>query len=222
MRWFRSLLGWVAALLLLACRLTCRYKVLHDPRPTLRAMGRTYIYALLHAHQVAAVFVNDDRRMAAMVSRSRDGALLVPSLIVRRVTAVRGSSRSKGCDKGGRKALQGLADHLRRGTPALLAVDGPKGPRNHVHRGVVDLALETDASVLPVVVLPSRRWALARTWDRFQIPKPFCTIRLIFGPPVHPASFENADAMLARVSGILNGLESFHDHEEAVASAAQL
>jgi lysophospholipid acyltransferase (LPLAT)-like uncharacterized protein len=116
------------------------------------------------------VFVNDDRRMAAMVSRSRDGALLVPSLIVRRVTAVRGSSRSKGCDKGGRKALQGMVDHLRRDTPALLAVDGPKGPRNHVHRGVVDLAVEADAPVLPVVVLPSRRWA-CRPRNQRALPK---------------------------------------------------
>jgi lysophospholipid acyltransferase (LPLAT)-like uncharacterized protein len=209
------LLGWLAGCLLLIWRLTCRYKVLDDPRPALRASGCTYIYALLHAHQLAALFVNDDRRMAAMVSRSTDGDLLAPSLILRRVTPVRGSSRSRGRDKGGREAWKELAEHVRRGIPALFAVDGPRGPRNYVHRGVADLAFETDAPVLPVMVLPSRRWVLTRAWDRFQVPKPLCVIRLIFGSPLHRSSFDSADAMVERLSEALNSLETLHDPEEA-------
>ena len=93
MRWLSRLAGWVLALLVLLWRLSCRYRVENDPRPALRAAGRPYAYALLHAHQIAAVFVNDEPRMAAMVSRSADGELLVPSLVLRRVRAVRGSSR---------------------------------------------------------------------------------------------------------------------------------
>jgi lysophospholipid acyltransferase (LPLAT)-like uncharacterized protein len=209
------LLGWVGGLLLLLWRLTCRYQVFDDPRPALRASGRTYIYALLHAHQLAAVFVNDDHRMAAMLSRSADGDLLAPSLMLRRVTPIRGSSRSASRDKGGRKALHELMDYVRRGVPALIAVDGPRGPRNRVHRGVADLAFETGAPVLPVVVLASRRWVLSRAWDRFQIPKPFCTIRLIFGPPIDPSSFEHARDMLEQVSEALNSLEALHDPAEA-------
>ena len=215
MKWFAKPLGWMAGLLLLVWRLTCRYKVIDDPRPAIRASGHTYIYAALHAHQLAALFVNDDRCMAAMVSSSADGDILAPCLIVRRVTPVRGSSRSRGRDKGGRKALHGLADHVRRGTPALLAVDGPKGPRNHVHRGVVDLAFQTNAPVLPTVILPSRRWVLTRAWDRFQIPKPFSTVRLIFGSPLYPSSFGDELTMLAQLTGALNSLEAIHDHEEA-------
>src|SRR5262245_50209661 len=96
MRLLHAILGWLAALVLLAWRLTCRYRVENDPRPALRAGGRPYVYALLHAHQVAAVFCNDERRMAAMVSRSLDGDLLVPSLHARRVIPVRGSTRKQG------------------------------------------------------------------------------------------------------------------------------
>src|SRR6185312_15492896 len=105
MRVLRKLIGWVIAMLVVVWRLTCRYRVVHDPRPALREAGTPYVYALLHAHQVAAVFVNDERRLAAMVSRSGDGELLVPSLKVRRVRPVRGSSRSATRDKGGREAL---------------------------------------------------------------------------------------------------------------------
>jgi lysophospholipid acyltransferase (LPLAT)-like uncharacterized protein len=211
-----GLLGWVGGLLLLVWRLTCRYEVFDDPRPAIRASGRAYIYALLHAHQLAAVFVNDDRRMAAMVSRSADGDLLAPSLKLRRVQPVRGSSRSGSRDKGGRKALHVLMDIVRSGVPALIAVDGPRGPRNHVHRGVAELAVETGVPVLPVIVLPSRRWLLTRAWDRFQIPKPFCTVRLIFGPPIEPSSPEEVPELLEHISAALNELERLHDPEESL------
>ena len=89
---FQYLTGCVGALLILAWRLTSRRRVIDDPRPALRAEGRCYIYALLHAHQLAALVVNDDRRMAAMVSQSADGNRLVPILRARRVRAARGST----------------------------------------------------------------------------------------------------------------------------------
>lgn len=215
MKRLNGLLGWLGGLLLLVWRLTCRYEVFDDPRPAIRASGRAYIYALLHAHQLAAVFVNDDRRIAAMLSRSADGDLLAPSLRLRRITPVRGSSRSGSRDKGGRRALQELMDTVRGGIPALIAVDGPRGPRNHVHRGVAELALGTGVPVLPVIVLPSRRWLLTRAWDRFQIPRPFCTVRLIFGPPIDPSSYQDAPELLQDISSGLNELERLHDPEEA-------
>jgi lysophospholipid acyltransferase (LPLAT)-like uncharacterized protein len=210
------LVGWLIAFILLAFRATCRYRVIDDRRPALRAAGRPYAYALLHAHQAAAVFVNDEAHMAAMVSRSADGDLLVPSLRVRRVTAARGSSRSSRGDKGGRAALAELTEMARECVPVLLAVDGPHGPRGHVHRGVVELAVQAGAVVLPVLVLPSRRWILRGTWDRFQIPKPFAEVRLVIGDPLEPGdgSDEVTTQVLQRVARSLDELERRHDPEE--------
>jgi hypothetical protein len=196
-------------------RLFCRLVVINDPRPALRLAGRPYIYALLHAHQVAAVVINDDRLMSAMVSRSDDGELLVPSLRVRRVIPVRGSTSSRGKDKGGSKALQGMADLLKRGVPGLLAVDGPLGPRNIVHRGVAELARDTGAAVVPVVVLPSRRFILRGTWDRFQVPKPFSTIRLIFADPIEPSAFADTESLRLEIKRALTTLEATYDADEA-------
>jgi lysophospholipid acyltransferase (LPLAT)-like uncharacterized protein len=215
LRILRLLLGWTCAVLLLAMRATCRYRVENDPRPALRRARRPYTYALLHAHQVAAVFVNDEEDLAAMVSRSADGDILVPSLRVRGVRAVRGSSRTRSREKGGRAALAELGELVTRGVPVLFAVDGPQGPRNHVHRGVVDLARQTGATILPTLVLPSRRWILERTWDRFQIPKPFSEIRLIFGPPIEPAEQPSDEALLALVGSRLTALETEHDGAES-------
>src|SRR6185295_1362604 len=99
------------------------------------------------------------------------GDWLVPLCRVRRIVPVRGSTGQGGEDKGGRTALAGLADGVRTGLPALLAVDGPRGPRNGVHRGVVDLARETDACIVVAgVFAPKSRFVLEHTWDRTQLP----------------------------------------------------
>ena len=85
----RFLLAWMAAAAVLVIRLTCRIRFHDDPRPALRARGVPYAYAFLHAHQIATVVVAEPGT-GAMVSRSTDGELLIPSLRVRHVVAVRG------------------------------------------------------------------------------------------------------------------------------------
>ena len=209
------LAGWLLAVLVLLWRVSCRAVVRDDPRPALRAEGRPYVYAILHAHQVAAVLINDDPGIAAMVSQSRDGDLLAPSLRVTGVVAIRGSTHKPGRDKGGRHALEQLKAHTRHGLPSLLAVDGPNGPRNHVHRGVVDLARGTDATILPCVIVPSRRWTLRGTWDRFQIPQPFCRLFMTFAPPLDPRAERDDVRLRQSVRAALEGLERRCDPVEA-------
>jgi lysophospholipid acyltransferase (LPLAT)-like uncharacterized protein len=164
----RLLGAWLAAVAVLVIRLTCRIRFHDDPRPALRARGRLYAYAFLHAHQIATVMVAE-RGTGAMVSRSTDGALLIPSLLARGVVPIRGSTGRDGENKGGIAALSALVRHARRGAPVYLAVDGPRGPRNHVRRGIAQLAIELDAAILVAVALPSRRWILRGTWDSFHL-----------------------------------------------------
>lgn len=211
----RYAVAWLLALLVLLVRATCSAVVRDDPRPALRAGRRPYVYAILHAHQVAAVLINDDPGIAAMLSRSTDGDLLAPSLRVTGVRAMRGSTRRKGHDKGGREALDLLEAHTRGGQPSLLAVDGPKGPRNHVHRGVVDLARRTGAVIVPCVVVPSRRWILRRSWDRFQIPQPFCRLSMTFATPLDPNAQPDDARLRGMVRADLEELERRTDPVEA-------
>jgi len=215
MRLLHSALGWVLGLLLVCWRHTCRYRVENDSRPRLRQLGGTYIYSILHAHQLAAILGQDERQLAAMVSRSRDGDLLVPFLTLRGVKAARGSTRKDGRDKGGSSALMELLGLVRAGTPVVFAVDGPRGPRNYVNRGIAMLSLQTGAPILPTLVLPSRRWFLSKAWDRFQIPKPFCTMRMIFGEPIVAAENEDSETLRQRVSQTMNDLERQYDPDEA-------
>lgn len=207
------LLGVLAACALVCWRATLRIRVEGDPRPGLRAAGRRYVYAILHAQQLSFILLSDDVPILAMVSASRDGDWLVPLCHVRRIVPVRGST---GADKGGRAALAEMAEGVRRGVPALLAVDGPRGPRNGVHWGVVDLAQETDACIVVAgVFLPRGRFILERTWDRTQLPRPFSTLTGRFRPPIDPRDFDDRASLRAHVAAELLALEQAFDPDEA-------
>ena len=216
MRWLLPrLLGVLAAFLLVGWRLTVRIRIEGDPRPALRASGRRYVYAILHAQQLSFILLSDDVPIQAMVSASTDGDWLVPLCRARSIIPIRGSTRTGGEDKGGRAALAQLADGVRGDTPALLAVDGPRGPRNCVHRGIVDLARETDACIVVAGVFLKERSILERTWDRTQLPRPFSTLTGRFRPPIDPRDFADADTLRAHVAAELLALEQAFDPDEA-------
>ena len=211
-----ALLGGV----MIVWRWLVRRRCVNDPRPQLREKSTPTVFALPHAHQLSAMLVNDEPRgrLAAMVSRSFDGDLVVPAMRVSGVRPVRGSAGSLA--KGGPRALNEMRELLATGraTTALLTVDGPRGPRNHVKRGVAELALRVPGSaVLPVLALPGRRKILERSWDRFQIPLPFTTVSLVFGEPLWPHPGESADDLRRRIEVELVRLEREWDPEQAPA-----
>jgi lysophospholipid acyltransferase (LPLAT)-like uncharacterized protein len=73
----------------------------------------------------------------------------------------------------------------------------------------------TGAVVLPVVVVPTRRWILGRTWDRTQIREPFCSINMHFAPPIEPGGFDLAESLATNVRSHLDASEATHDPLEA-------
>lgn len=195
-------------------RWTCRIRMHNDPRVALKADGIPYVYSVLHAQQLGAATCGH-RGTAAMVSQSQDGALVALGLKLVGIIPIRGSSQSRGRDHGGLAALNNLIDHVRGGGPAYLAVDGPRGPRNRVHKGIAVLSRQANAAVINVVVVASRRWIIKRSWDRIQIPYPFCRIDIYFDAPLQPQAGESAETYRRRIEASLNELERLHDPTEA-------
>jgi lysophospholipid acyltransferase (LPLAT)-like uncharacterized protein len=189
----------------------------------LRAKSQCYAYSVLHSHQIAAV-IHGEPGTGAMVSRSEDGELLIPCLTVRGIIPIRGSNRHKnGNDKGGLAAIDALVEHVAGGAPGYLAVDGPRGPRNRVHKGIAVLSQRTGAAVINLVAVPSRRWIFTKAWDRFQIPKPFSTLHGYFAEPIFPCDDESVEQYRKRIETSLNDLERKHDPIEwELAAAATL
>jgi len=114
------------------------------------------------------------RRLAAMVSASRDGAMLARALELFGVQPVRGSTSRRGP-----QALRELTTWGAQGYDLAITPDGPRGPCYVVQSGVVSVAQLTGLPIVPVSYHLNRKTRL-KSWDRFQIPWPFarCTIRV--------------------------------------------
>ncbi len=208
----------VAAYVMLL-RWTTRLTIHNDPRPELKKRGARYAYSILHAHQIAAA-INTEPNTAAMVSQSGDGELLVKAFRALGVTPVRGSSRKNGHDRGGAAALEGLIQHVSGGDPAIIAVDGPRGPRGQIRKGIAALAKQADASVLNVILIPRWRLTISLAWDRFQVPMPFTHVDAYFAEPIRANPNESTEMLRRRVEHSLNELEREHDPGEASTTAA--
>jgi hypothetical protein len=140
------------------------------------------------------------RKGCALTSASKDGELLAAFLAQFGIEAVRGSSSRRGAI-----ALRELISRIEQGYSTAITPDGPRGPRYQMSGGPITLAQSTGAKVLPVRVRYSRCWRL-KSWDAFQIPKPFARVDVTLLPleTIAPtADAELFERERARIEAIL-------------------
>lgn len=131
-----------------------------------------------------------------MISQSRDGDLIAGVANQTGWHTPRGSS-----SRGGKKALDAMIDHLNTHGFGAHILDGPRGPIGKVKSGVIKMAREVNARVVPFYIKPENAWFF-NSWDRFMLPKPFSKVTLIFGEELHfpqdssPANFESQRQLL--------------------------
>jgi lysophospholipid acyltransferase (LPLAT)-like uncharacterized protein len=200
-------LGWLIGLMTIFWRFSCRIKHHNDTRQPYLKSREPFIIALLHAHMITGILGRSPHTVI-MTSRSADGDLIAPAIRCAGMRPVRGSSKKAGQDKGGGAAL----DEMKRLMKAhaynpVLTVDGPRGPRNFVHRGVAALALEHGCPVIPVTPLASRYLLLEKSWDQTHIPLPFSTIGMHWGTPIIAQENEDLDSFRTRVGQALRADE---------------
>lgn len=116
-------------------------------------------------------------RPSVMISKSRDGDLIADIFSRMNFRPVRGSS-----SRNGKQALAAMLDDLRDHPFAVHVLDGPKGPRGVVKPGLIVLAKQSGAPIIPVYISTSRAWVL-HSWDRCLVPKPFSKIVIRWGRP---------------------------------------
>ena len=218
MQGIRIFLGWVIALLSIVWRFSCRIKHHNDTRQPYLQNREPFIIALLHAHMITGV-LGQSPHAVVMASRSADGDLIAPAIRCAGMRLVRGSSKKGGQDKGGGQALLEMGKLVQsEGYNPALTVDGPRGPRNFVHRGVASLAFEHGCPVIPLTALASRYFLLDKSWDQTHLPLPLSTIHMHWGEPIVHSEGEGLDAFRVRVGQALRTAELEHDPKMATLS----
>ena len=174
------LMSHLIAVLLRLLALTWRIRL--DDRLGLTRRGEPHpplIWVLWHNRLIIVPILYErmlrHRKGVALISRSKDGALLAHCIERFGGVPVRGSS-----SRGGSVALAELRQRMRDGYDVYITPDGPRGPRYSVAPGVLWLAQSTGAELLPLHAEFSRCWRL-RSWDGFAIPKPFARVTITFG-----------------------------------------
>jgi lysophospholipid acyltransferase (LPLAT)-like uncharacterized protein len=126
-----------------------------------------------------------------MISQSRDGDLISGVANKTGWHTPRGSS-----SRGGKKAMGEMIKHLKTYKFGCHIVDGPRGPMGKVKAGIIRMAQEVDALVVPFYISAENAWFF-NSWDKFMLPKPFSKVTITFGDEIYfgkddtPEAFES-------------------------------
>jgi lysophospholipid acyltransferase (LPLAT)-like uncharacterized protein len=180
----QRILAWLIATGIRVMESSLRFRI-HDGAAVFERMtGERMIFAIWHGRLALSLSIynrcvrrrDSSRRMAAMVSASRDGGMLARILELFEVQPVRGSTSRRGP-----QALRELTHWAERGYDLAITPDGPRGPRHHVQEGVISLAQLTGLPIVPASINLRAKLQLP-SWDRFQLPFPFARCEVRTGP----------------------------------------
>ena len=178
--------------LLLACAVRLLSWLLHGLYATLRPVyvqphferrvwhgGTPVLLAFWHGRMLYFVHLYRHTHITALVSRSKDGEFISQVLMRFGIHATRGSS-----SRGGARGLLEIVKRVRQGFHVAFTPDGPRGPCYQVQPGIVAVAKQTGAPILPVAY--SAQWKkVLGSWDGFVIPWPFSRVVVVYGEPIY-------------------------------------
>jgi lysophospholipid acyltransferase (LPLAT)-like uncharacterized protein len=182
-KWHQRLAAALAYGLIRGLAATIRFELEDRSNALQGALAERIIFSIWHNRLALSLMMYrryvvrsaPGRRMAAMVSASRDGGLLARVLEHFGVEPVRGSSSRRGP-----QALREMMSWADRGLDLAITPDGPRGPCYQVQDGVISTAQLTGLPIVPVSY--HLNWKFRpKSWDRFQVPLPFARCRVSIG-----------------------------------------
>lgn len=113
-----------------------------------------------------------ERRLATLISASKDGAWLSGFVEQLGMRPVRGSRYKRGS-----QAIRDLIAAQGDGFDVAVTPDGSRGPLYDMKPGAVTVAMKTGAPIVLLSFNYTGAWRL-KSWDRFYIPHPFSKIEV--------------------------------------------
>lgn len=191
------LIRWVIALL----SKTIRWH--HVGEPYRKEHPGRHVFAFWHANLLMMGVALKGCRGYTLISKHRDGGFIAEALHLQGFRTIRGSS-SRG---GARALLQMVRLHRQENCDFGITPDGPKGPREVVKPGVIQLAKKTGLPVRPISYATSRYWRITSSWDHFYIPKPFSRGVIVYGESLTIAADACDEVALARVQQAMDATQ---------------
>jgi len=191
----------------------CRYEPLGaNLLPGTKGFAGNYLYTFWHDSILLPTFRyrNLRPRVRIMISQHRDGQLIAETAERLGYIAVRGSSTH-----GGLEAMRQLIQASRE-SQIVVTPDGPRGPRRVMQPGPIYLASRAGIPIVALGVAYQRAWR-AKSWDRFEVPRPFTRAILVTTQPVcvpsriKPEEFERYRMLVQEQMDRANG------HAQAIA-----
>jgi len=171
--------------------------------------GKIPIYTFWHNRVFLSTYFWKQRRIVVMTSRSFDGEYIARFIQRFGYGAARGSST-----RGATGAVVEMVRLMRAGCPTAFTIDGPKGPRYLAKMGAVLLAKKTGHPILPFTITARRFWQAKKSWDGFQVPKPFTGVRVDIAPPIFVPSDVSDDELNAKRDELQRSLDELNRRGE--------
>jgi lysophospholipid acyltransferase (LPLAT)-like uncharacterized protein len=167
--------------------------------------GKRLIMAFWHGRIIMATYCFRKRGIVVMTSQNRDGEYIARVIQRFGYGVARGSS-TRGSHGATTEALRALND----GKDVGLAIDGPRGPRYVAKKGAAFLARKSGHPVLPFHISVEKKWMM-KSWDHFQIPRPFTRGIVLIGDPIYVDAGSTAEGMQAAEDRIQRALDELRD-----------
>lgn len=193
--------------------LTCRVAV-HGPLPEYLNNGHPLLLAWWHQDMlfnfVYLTRFARRKKIATMVSHSKDGDLAAYLVEQFGMIAIRGSSSN-----GGKEALDLLTRYvLKENAIGIMVCDGPRPPGRVAKFGIVALARNTGYPIVKVRSWGARQYMFSKSWCKLLLVYPFSRVTIWSDGPL----FVPADAGGAALDGyrleVEHGLNAMAAHSE--------
>ena len=178
--WRYTILPYLVKVLITLITITCRVRWYGKDEYLARTKSHeAFILSMWHNCSTIAGWALRDNDVTVIVSESKDGEYVARMAKLFGIKSIRGSSSS-----GSPKVIREAIGLLKNGHSIAITPDGPRGPRYKIQSGLLWFAASQKAPIIPLHIESSRQWKL-NNWDGHRFPKPFSTIHISLGTPLH-------------------------------------
>jgi lysophospholipid acyltransferase (LPLAT)-like uncharacterized protein len=190
-----------ASVLCKTLRVTIKNKEIPEQ---LRKENKNFIIAFWHGTMLLPWYLNRNKNVAALTSKSKDGDLLARLLKSWNYQVIRGSSSS-----GGDIALGIMIDYAKNKSSIAITPDGPRGPAKKLKAGAVVTAKKSGLPLVLIGIGYKKRRVL-KNWDSFQVPAFFSKANAIYSEPIYVdknLDYDETSEMISVCEARLNELQ---------------